>query len=217
MQKYILYTRVSTQKQGLGLEAQKASAENYINTNGGQIIAEYSEKESGKRDNRPQLAEALQACKREGAILLIAKLDRLSRKVSFIFSLKDSGVKFLALDLPEFNTLTLAIFAAMAQQERELTSQRTAAALQALKAKGVKLGAPNASFSDDQRAASLESRRNASKENEANRRAFALISHVSGYNLSQLAGLLNESGFKTARGGNWSATQVKRLINLFGA
>lgn len=216
MEKFILYTRVSTQKQGLGIEAQKASAEEYVKTNGGQIIAEYSEKESGKRDNRPQLAAALQACKKEGAALLIAKLDRLSRKVSFIFALRDSGVKFLALDLPEFNTLTLAIFAAMAQQERELTSQRTAAALKALKAKGVKLGAPNPTFTNEQRAASLESRRAAARENEANRRAFALITHVSGYNLSGLAGLLNESGFKTAKGGQWSAIQVKRLMALYG-
>lgn len=216
MEKFILYTRVSTQKQGLGIEAQKASAEEYVKANGGQIIAEYSEKESGKNDNRPQLSEALRACKKEGAALLIAKLDRLSRKVSFIFALRDSGVKFLALDLPEFNTLTLAIFAAMAQQERELTSQRTAAALKALKAKGVRLGAPNPTFTPEQRAASLESRRAAARENEANRRAFALIAHVSGYNLSGLAGLLNESGFKTAKGGQWSATQVKRLMALFG-
>lgn len=215
MCKFVLYTRVSTQRQGLGLEAQQAAAAKYISDNGGEIVAHYSEKESGKNDKRPQLAAALETCKREGATLLIAKLDRLSRKVSFIFSLKDSGVKFLALDLPEFNTLTLAIFAAMAQQERELTSQRTSAALQALKAKGVKLGRPGASFTDQQRAASAISRKQAARDNENNRRAWAVIELLGNQTLQTLADYLNERGFVTARGGKWSATQIFRLRDLY--
>lgn len=215
MEKFVLYTRVSTSKQGLGLEAQRSAAYNYTAANGGEIVAEYQEKESGKKDTRPQLVAALEACKAFGATLLIAKLDRLSRKVGFIFSLKDSGVKFLALDLPEFNTLTLAIFAAMAQQERELISQRTSAALQVLKASGVKLGRPNASFTDAQRDASIQSRRQSARDNVCNLRAYTLIQHVQGLGFKALADLLNQNGFTTAKGGKWYGTQVKRLIEIY--
>lgn len=216
--KYIAYYRVSTKKQGLGLEAQQASVLNYIKAQEGrELLAEYSEKESGKDNNRPQLAAALAECKKQGACLLIAKLDRLSRKVSFIFSLRDSGAEFCAIDLPEFTPLTLAIFAGMAQQERELISSRTSAALQALKAKGVKLGAPNATFSEAQRSAALEVRRAASKDNACNRRAYALVKAAAGLGWKALAQQLNDSGFTTAKGGSWSAVQVQRLVKLYEA
>ena len=217
MEKFILYTRVSTQKQSLGLEAQRTAAYNYTAANEGLIIAEYQEKESGKNDHRPQLTAALADCNRNNATLLIAKLDRLSRKVGVIFSLKYSGVKFLALDLPEFNTLTLAIFAAIAQQERELISQRPKAALQELKRNGVKLGAPNATITEAQRQSSLKTRRAASLENPCNRMAYALVKQSKGLSLRTLANLLNEGGFTTAKGGQWSAMQVQRLINLYEA
>lgn len=217
MEKYILYTRVSTQKQGLGLEAQRSAAYTYISANGGEIIGEYQEKESGKKDDRPQLAAALADCKRNDATLIIAKLDRLSRKVSFIFSLRDSGAKFLALDLPDFNTMSLAIYASMAQHERELISQRTTAALQELKRKGRKLGAPNATFTDDMRKASVEARRSASLSNERNRRAYYYASLAKGLPLAQIAIKLNEGGFKTAKGGKWHGNQVRRLLDMFEA
>lgn len=216
---YVAYYRVSTKKQGLGLEAQQANVQAFISQQGAALVAEFSEKESGKRSDRPKLDEALQLCKQTGAVLLVAKLDRLSRNVSFIFSLRDSGVKFQALDLPEFNTLSLGIFASMAQHERELISSRTKAALQALKQKGVKLGAPAATWNDSQRVASVEARRAAAAANEANRTAWGVVrsirKNVPSITLAALAQTLNENGLLTAKGGSWRGNQVKRLIELF--
>ena len=109
--KYVAYYRVSTNKQSLGLDAQQKSVSDFISANSENILlAEFKEKESGKNDYRMELNKALQLCKKENAILIIAKLDRLSRKVSFLFNLRDSGVDFKSLDCPDFNTLTLGIF-----------------------------------------------------------------------------------------------------------
>ena len=141
--KFVAYYRVSTAKQGrsgLGLEAQRASVQAYLRD--GRIVAEYVEVESGKRDDRPKLAQAIAHAQREGATLIIAKLDRLARSVAFIFALRDSGAKFIACDMPEANTLTIGLLAAMAQHERELISERTKAALAAKKARGFVLGSP---------------------------------------------------------------------------
>lgn len=141
--KYVAYYRVSTKKQGesgLGLEAQKTLVA--ANTHDGKIIAEYIEVESGKNDKRTELEKAIVKAKETNAVLIIAKLDRLSRNVSFIFKLRDSGVNFVCCDVPNANTLTIAIFAGLAQQERELISQRTKAALAEKKRQGVKLGTP---------------------------------------------------------------------------
>jgi DNA invertase Pin-like site-specific DNA recombinase len=143
MKTYIAYYRVSTKRQGesgLGLEAQKQAVNLYAKNNG-RILQEFTEVESGKKDKRPQLEQAINQCKQKEATLLIAKLDRLSRNVSFLFTLKES-VNFVCLDLPDLNTLTLGIFATMAQHERELISKRTKAALQVKKSNGVKLGKP---------------------------------------------------------------------------
>ena len=128
---YVAYYRVSTKRQGesgLGLEAQKQAVNLYAKTNGC-ILKEFTEVESGKKDNRPQLDMAIKECKQRNATLLIAKLDRLSRNVSFLFTLKQS-INFVCLDLPDLNTLTLGIFATMAQHERGLISKRTKSALQ---------------------------------------------------------------------------------------
>ena len=118
--KFIAYYRVSTKRQNLGLDAQQATVTNYVRSNGGVIVASFQEKESGKNNSRPQLAAALAECKRTGSTLLIAKLDRLSRDIAFIFTLQKNGVDFQACDLHVFNTLSLAVFAGLAQQEREL-------------------------------------------------------------------------------------------------
>ena len=137
--KYVTYCRVSTKKQGasgLGLDAQRHTVMQY--TSSGNVIAEFVEVESGSRkkiNRRPQLAAALTLAKREGATLVIAKLDRLSRDAAFILELKNAGVSFVACDMPEANTLTIGIMAVMAQHEREVTSSRTAAAAQARKRK----------------------------------------------------------------------------------
>jgi DNA invertase Pin-like site-specific DNA recombinase len=144
MSKYVAYFRVSTDRQGasgLGLEAQQAAVIQY--TDG--IIHSFTEIESGKHDDRPQLQAAIAMCKATGAALLIAKIDRLSRQAAFLLTLRDSGVQIVAADMPHAGTLEFGIRAVVAQHEREEISRRTKAALQAAKARGIKLGSPNPS------------------------------------------------------------------------
>jgi DNA invertase Pin-like site-specific DNA recombinase len=143
--KFIAYFRVSTDRQGksgLGLEAQREAVLNYLNGGSWTMVAEFTEVESGKHADRPQLAAALAACKKQKAKLVIAKLDRLSRNLAFIATLMDSGAEFVAVDNPHANKLTIHILAAVAQHEREMIAQRTREALAAAKARGVKLGNP---------------------------------------------------------------------------
>jgi DNA invertase Pin-like site-specific DNA recombinase len=140
---YFAYYRVSTQKQGnsgLGLEAQRAAVSSLLQ--GAAPVGEYVEVESGKKNQRPQLLAAIAEARRVGATLLIAKLDRLSRNAGFIFALRDSGVAFVCCDMPDANTLTVGLFAVIAQHERETISKRTKDALTAKKARGAKLGTP---------------------------------------------------------------------------
>jgi len=144
--RFVSYYRVSTDKQGksgLGLDAQRRAVQQYLNGGTWSLIGEFTEIESGKRNERPELAKALAACKRQKAKLVIAKLDRLSRNLAFIATLMDSGVEFIAVDNPHANKLTVHILAAVAQHEREVIAQRTKDALQAAKARGVVLGNPS--------------------------------------------------------------------------
>lgn len=219
MKKYIAYYRVSTKKQCLGLEAQRTTVSTYINNVQDSILLnEYEEKESGKYDNRTQLNKALFECKQQNATLIIAKLDRLSRNVSFIFALRDANVDFIACDLPEFNTLTLAIFSALAQQERELISSRTKAAL-AEKKKVKKLGSPKNLTNNLDKAIenSIQTRRNKALLNDNNRKAYTLIKALKEANNSfnAIAKQLNENGFRTANNCEFKANQVERLYHLF--
>jgi DNA invertase Pin-like site-specific DNA recombinase len=146
MKRHIVYLRVSTGQQersGLGIEAQKADIERYLSLNG-IAIQEFIETESGKsHKNRPALLDALEACRKHRATLLIARLDRLARNVAFIASLMESGEEFVAVDMPHASKFTIHILAAVAEHERELISKRTKAALAAAKARGVKLGGPD--------------------------------------------------------------------------
>jgi DNA invertase Pin-like site-specific DNA recombinase len=146
MTKHINYYRVSTAKQGLsglGLEAQKNTALEYLSRVGGELIESYTDIESGSKNNRPELEKALRKCRLTGATLLIAKLDRLSRNRRFLMDLQDSSINFVCCDMPEANNLTVGLLACMADYERELISERTKAALEAAKARGVVLGNPN--------------------------------------------------------------------------
>src|SRR6266513_3147515 len=146
--KFVAYFRVSTDKQGksgLGLDAQRKSVLDYLDGGRWSLIAQFTEIESGKRNDRPELEKALAACKKQKARLVIAKLDRLSRNLAFIAALIDSGVEFIAVDNPHANKLTVHILAAVAQHEREIISARTSAALKAAKARGKRLGNPKLS------------------------------------------------------------------------
>lgn len=139
----VAYYRVSTQRQGrsgLGLEAQQEAVRNHLNGGNWRMVAEFTEVESGKRKDRPKLAEALAACRVHRAKLIIAKLDRLARNVTFVSALMEAGVEFEAVDFPQANRLTIHILAAVAEHEAKVISERTKAALAAAKRRGVKLG-----------------------------------------------------------------------------
>src|SRR3954447_12356056 len=143
--RYVSYLRVSTDRQGksgLGLDAQRKAVADFLNGGRWDLIAEFVEVESGKRDDRPKLAEALALCRLHNATLVIAKLDRLSRDAAFLLGLQKAGVRFVAADMPEANELVVGIMVVVAQAERKMISARTKAALTAAKAMGVRLGKP---------------------------------------------------------------------------
>ncbi len=217
---YIAYYRVSTKGQaesGLGLDGQRTSIHAYAGE--GNLIAEYEEHESGRKTDRPQLAAALRHCKATGATLIIAKLDRLARNTLFLLQLMQSGVEILALDCPSMNKLTLTVFAAVAEQEADLISQRTKAALAAAKARGVKLGG----FRPEQQARRNEwedrRRENSTAAHKSKADAYAMTvgtfvrqAQHSGLSLQGIADSLTAQNIRTARGGQWTRTAVKNLI-----
>ncbi len=217
MQKYIAYYRVSTQKQGqsgLGLEAQKTAVHRFTNNCTDCIVSEFTDIESGKNDNRPELQKAIEEAKKHKAHLLIAKLDRLSRNASFIFMLRDAKIDFTCCDMPQANSITIGIMAVLAQDERERISQRTKVALQELKKKGIKLGSPqNLSIEAIQKGKQV--RMENAKSNENNRQAKALIASLrtQGISFYQITKEINSLGFKTRRGGSFSQNQVQILYN----
>lgn len=214
MQKFIAYYRVSTQKQGnsgLGLDAQRTDVGRFI-SKGGELIAEFEDIESGKKNNRPNLIKAIEECKKQGATLLIAKLDRLSRNASFIFTLRDSKIDFICCDMPNANSVTIGIMAVLAQDERERISHRTKSALAELKSKGIRLGSPE-NMTVEARIKGLETRKQNALENENNRKATALIISMKkgGKTFAQITRELNELGFKTRTGKKFQQNQVQIL------
>ena len=219
-QRLVAYERVSTARQGasgLGLEAQRKVIEDFAASRGAEVLARFTEVESGRKADRPELLKALHLAKVTGATLVIAKLDRLSRNAAFLLALRDSGVRFVAVDMPEANDLTVGIMALVAQAEREAISRRTKEALAVAKARGVKLGNPNGA----------ESLRRAGKGGAAlraavtaNAAAFAadlvlvledirVAGHTS---LRAIAAELTARGIRTRRGGNWGVGNVKALL-----
>ena len=218
MQTYVAYYRVSTKKQGqsgLGLDAQRSSVLGYVQ-NQALIISEFMDVESGKQDRRPELLKAIEYAKQHRARLVIAKLDRLSRNMTFVSSLLDSKVSFVCADMPDANEFTIHIFAALAQQERKMISERTK---KALDEKLLRIGQWRRSgrvFQDPIISAkAAESNRNRAATNENNRKAIALIKALTGAKMSYvaIAQQLNLAGFKTAQGSTFQATQVIRLAN----
>ena len=216
--KFVAYLRVSTTQQGrsgLGLEAQRDTVQQFVAGRGVIIAPEYVEVESGKRNERPELLKALKQCKLTGATLVVAKLDRLSRNAAFLMTMRDSGVQFVAADMPEANTLTIGIMAVMAQHEREMISQRTKAALAASKARGTKLGGKRANSPD---VTLYQAQATSAKVAKANALAGELKDTLEalkgeGLSLAAMAQRLNEAGIKSSRGGLWSATTVMRVVN----
>ncbi|MBB5330070.1 recombinase family protein [Tunturiibacter gelidoferens] len=222
--KFVSYLRVSTARQGisgLGLEAQRESVASYLNGGKWSLVKEVVEVESGKRNDRPAIAEALRLCRLHRATLVIAKLDRLARNVHFISSLMESGVEFVAVDFPQANRLTVHILAAVAEHEASMISSRTKAALAAAKARGVKLGGQRGSLdrmgsmAQKGNAASTTVRRAAvAKRNED---LIPVVENIRADGFTtpqQIADGLNERGITAARGGVWSAVQVRRILNM---
>ncbi|MDJ0367581.1 recombinase family protein [Hymenobacter sp. H14-R3] len=217
--RYTSYYRVSTQKQGisgLGLEAQRAAVRAFV-ANPAQLVGEFVEIESGKKNQRPQLLAAMAEARQMGSTLLIAKLDRLSRNASFIMALRDSGVDFVCCDMPDANTLTVGLFAVLAQHERETISKRTKDALAAKKARGAQLGNPQNMTPAINRQGRAAMQQNA-RENQANRQAAQLAELLrgKGQTLWQIATKLNEAGYRTRRGQEFHATTVWRLLATSG-
>jgi DNA invertase Pin-like site-specific DNA recombinase len=220
--KFISYLRVSTARQGasgLGLEAQREAVSRYLNGGKWQLIQEVVEVESGKRNDRPAIAEALRLCRLHKATLVIAKLDRLARNVYFISSLMESDVDFIACDFPEANRLTVHILAAVAEHEAAMISSRTKAALMAAKARGVTLGGQRGS---QKRMASMAAKGTRAsvtvRQQAADKRRDDLLPVIADFrakgakSLRSIAARLNEAGLTAARGGPWTAVQVSRIV-----
>jgi len=216
---FVAYYRVSTKRQGrsgLGLDAQRKSVEDFLNGGHWKLVAEFTEVESGKFNARPELAKALAACRLHAATLVVAKLDRLSRNAAFLLTLRDSGVEFVAADMPEANRMTVGIMAVIAEHEREMISQRTRAALAAAKRRGVKLGNPDHLTAKARRLGTKASatRRGAVAAQRAEDLAPIVADLRAGgaTSLREIAQGLNERGIPTARGMAWTAVQVQRLL-----
>jgi DNA invertase Pin-like site-specific DNA recombinase len=222
--KFVAYYRVSTAKQGrsgLGLEAQQEAVRSYLNGGTWQLVDEMVEVESGKRNDRPKLAEALRLCRLHGATLIIAKLDRLARNVAFISNLMESGVEFTAVDFPQANRLTVHILAAVAEHEAKAISTRTKDALAAAKARGKKLGGDRGNLpavAKDGAKASVAAR--IAKANNRSSDLLPIIEELKtsgAVSLRQVAAGLNAKGIKTARGCEWNAMQVQRVVERMSA
>ena len=211
--KFFSYLRVSTDKQGErghGIDAQRKAITDYLNGGSWELLGEHVEIESGKNNDRPELAAALAACKKHKAKLIIAKLDRLSRNVAFIATLMDGKVDFVCCDFPQANRLTLHILAAVAEHEREAISARTKAGLAAAKAKGQRLGNPKL-----HEARPLGNAAMAAAADRFAARVLPTIRDIQRHgapSLRAIAASLNARGIATARGCQWTPVQVKSLL-----
>jgi len=206
--RFIAYFRVSTDRQGrsgLGLDAQREAVLRHVGSNRGELIGEFCEIESGKRNDRPQLAAAISAANRAKATLIIAKLDRLARNVHFVSGLMESGVDFVAVDNPHANKLMVHMLAAFAEHEREQISQRTKDALAAAKARGIRLGRNGADrLAPAYRAEAIE---------RARQLAPVLAElRAAGMSARQIAAELTARKIATPGGGRWHAQAVIRMI-----
>ncbi len=221
--KYISYLRQSTQKQertGLGIEAQREIIEKYVSDKS-LIISEFIETESGRKSDRPKLTEGLALCRRTGATLIVAKLDRLSRNVAFTSRLLENDVEIIFCDFPEANKLVLHIISSIAEYEAQLISQRTKQSLQALRQRGVKLGKPENLLDNLDIAVAKSNATNHQKalDNPNNKRAAAFLKVIAkeeNINYSEMARRLNQEGFTTSTGLQFTPAQARILAKRYG-
>ena len=203
--KFIAYYRVSTEHQGAngnGMAAQQKAVEDYLNGGRWKLVGEYTEVESGKRNDRPELEKALLACRKHKAKLVIAKLDRLSRNVHFISGLMERKVDFVACDMPSANAFMINVYAAVAQEERRMISDRTKAGLRAAMARGVVLGGPALSAINSARQEAAAGRANA---------IAPVFAELAGLSAHAIAAELNARQIPTPTGADWSAQTVIRV------
>jgi len=213
MTNYITYCRVSTgrqQQSGLGIEAQQEAVHRYAIQTDSSIIAEYVETESGAKSDRPQLAKALAHCRRAKATLLIARLDRLSRSLSFVALLLDANVEIRCADMPEANRLLLQMLAVFSEHERQMIRERTRAALAAAKARGTVLGANGKVLAAKHRA-------EAKAHAEGLRPAIEQARMAGCLSLPEIADFLTAQGHQTAWGGRWHPMTVRRVLERLEA
>lgn len=226
MKPIVGYYRVSTKQQaasGLGLEAQQKALGEYSRTSGGQVLRSYTEQESGKNAERPELAKAIADARRSNATLVITKLDRLSRNAAFLMQLQDAGVDFCCVDNPNASQLTIRILAVIAQDEAERISQRTKDALAAYKARGGLLGAAlpqcrNLTPEARRRGAEAASRAHKRLADNAYTDLIPMMVEwrAEGWTQQRIADELNQQGHTTRRGKSWSQVQVMRVLRRAG-
>jgi len=212
--KFVSYARVSTQRQGrsgLGLDAQRAAVVDFVAFREGHLVREFVEVETGKGadalDRRPELRAALATCRKECAVLLIAKLDRLARNVHFISGLIESGIDFIAVDMPAATKTMLQMFSVMAEYERDMISARTKAALAAAKARGIILGRTGPA----NLRRNIELRQHVADEIAA--RIAPLLATMGDMSLREKAAKLTELRVPAPKGGAWQHGQVRRIEN----
>jgi DNA invertase Pin-like site-specific DNA recombinase len=211
--KFVAYYRVSTTKQGvngLGMEAQKDAVRNFLNGGNWKLLAEFAEVESGKRNNREELLKAIALCRKEKATLLIAKLDRLARNAAFLLNLRDSGIDFIAVDMPSADKFTVGIMALVAEKERDMISQRTKDGLAVARKRGIKLGNPRPMKAVKRAVAANKERADAYAVNLA-----GVIREIQNAHVASLRGVaqcLNARGFKTPNGKEFAAQSVKNIL-----
>lgn len=219
-QKFVAYFRVSTKKQGrsgLGLEAQQEMIESYLRNVNGHVCASFTEVESGKIADRPELTKALAACRVYGATLIVAKLDRLARNSYFVEKLLHDGAEFKAVDCPEANTVMIKMLSIFADYERTMIAERTKSSLAQAKRRGVQLGGDRGNILKIQRKGSRMG--NAVRSAKLQQRCADLLPVIESIkvegatSLRQIAQGLNQRGILTARGCQWSATQVMRVLD----